>query len=189
MKYSFTAIPVADTPQAADGRFQYLLDTYVSECNKVVSTWLEFRNTDLDFKPDPQSKSVCDIFKHQLRSDRRFFGDFLGSPEPAPADILPGILTVESACARFVELARERLIFIVSREEFWWLTIVPFYDVERQRIWIFWRQVLHTAHHRTQLTVYLRLMGRDVPSTYGPTADVTGQSTDSANTLEAAGRK
>ena len=30
---------------------------------------------------------------------------------------------------------------------------------------------LHSAHHRGQLTVYLRLLGAKVPSVYGPTAD------------------
>jgi uncharacterized damage-inducible protein DinB len=29
----------------------------------------------------------------------------------------------------------------------------------------------HLAHHRGQLTVYLRLTGQPVPSIYGPTAD------------------
>ena len=30
---------------------------------------------------------------------------------------------------------------------------------------------LHSAHHRGQMTVYLRLLGSKVPSIYGPTAD------------------
>jgi uncharacterized damage-inducible protein DinB len=30
---------------------------------------------------------------------------------------------------------------------------------------------LHSAHHRGQITVYLRLLGSTVPSVYGPTAD------------------
>jgi uncharacterized damage-inducible protein DinB len=30
---------------------------------------------------------------------------------------------------------------------------------------------LHSAHHRGQMTVYLRLLGLKVPSVYGPTAD------------------
>ena len=30
---------------------------------------------------------------------------------------------------------------------------------------------LHSAHHRGQMTVYLRLLGSKVPSLYGPTAD------------------
>jgi len=29
----------------------------------------------------------------------------------------------------------------------------------------------HMAHHRGQLTVYLRLLGDKVPATYGPSAD------------------
>ena len=31
----------------------------------------------------------------------------------------------------------------------------------------------HWAHHRGQMTVYLRLMGAKVPSIYGPSADET----------------
>lgn len=66
---------------------------------------------------------------------------------------------------------------------------VPFFDVERQRIWIFWRRVLHTAHHRTQLTVFLRMLDRNVPPTYGPTADVTWSGADPTNSVAAAGRR
>ena len=31
----------------------------------------------------------------------------------------------------------------------------------------------HLAHHRGQLTVYLRLLGAPVPAIYGPSADDT----------------
>jgi uncharacterized damage-inducible protein DinB len=31
--------------------------------------------------------------------------------------------------------------------------------------------MMHLAHHRGQLTVYLRLCDQPVPSIYGPTAD------------------
>jgi len=189
MNYAYTAIPDAEIPRAADQHFQHLLMTYVSECNKVVSIWREFHDADLDYKPHPRSSSVREILKHQLLSERRFFGEFLGTPEPAPALVLPAALTVETASARLVELAKERLAFFALQEEGWWMTVVPFFDAERQRIWIFWRRVLHTAHHRTQLTVYLRLMGRDVPSTYGPTADVVWEGADPTNSVEAAGRK
>ena len=87
-----------------------------------------------------------------------------------------------------MELALPRLEFMADRDEAWWLTVVPFFDTRRERIWIFWRRVLHTAHHRTQLTVYLRLLGKPVPATYGPTADVSWQGADPTTTVEAAGR-
>lgn len=31
--------------------------------------------------------------------------------------------------------------------------------------------ITHWAHHRGQMTVYLRLMGAKVPALYGPSAD------------------
>jgi uncharacterized damage-inducible protein DinB len=96
---------------------------------------------------------------------------------------------VESASKRFVELVLARLDFFAKQDLAWWMEVVPFFDVERQRIWVFWRRVLHTAHHRTQLTVYLRMMGKPVPSTYGPTADVSWQGADPTYSVEAAGRR
>jgi uncharacterized damage-inducible protein DinB len=189
MNYAYTAIPDAEIPQATQEHFQHLLDTYASESNKVVSTWRELHEDDLDFKPHVRSSSVRDILKHQLLSERRFFAEFLHTPELAPELVLPTSITLEAAIARFVELAKARLEFFAGQDAVWWVTVVPFFDVQRQRIWIFWRRILHTAHHRTQLTVYLRLLGRRVPSTYGPTADVVWDGADPTHTVEAAGRK
>lgn len=189
MKYAWTAISAESIPRAVNPLFQHLLDTYVSESNKVASTWRNFHDADLLYKPHPRSSSVGDIFRHQLLSERRFFGEFLGTPEPAPSNILPNLFTVASATDRFVELVLPRLEFFAAQPESWWIQTAPFFDVERQRIWIFWRRVLHTSHHRTQLSVFLRLLDREVPSTYGPTADITWSGADPTNSIDAAGRK
>ena len=189
MNYEWTAIPDSSIPRAVDPLFQHLLDTYVSESNKVASTWTQFHDDDLSYKPHAKSSSVGDVLRHQLLSERRFFGEFLGTPEPAPDKVLPAPLTVDSATNRFIEQVIARLDFFAARQQAWWMETVPFFDVRRQRIWVFWRRVLHTAHHRTQLTVFLRLLDRDVPSTYGPTADVIWKGADPTNSVEAAGRK
>lgn len=189
MKYAWSAIGESAIPRAANPLFQHLVDTYVSESNKVASTWKEFTDADLLYRPHPRSSTVGDLFRHQLLSERRFFGEFLGTPEPAPELVVPAVLTVESATSRFIELAVSRLDFLASRSEGWWLEVVPFFDVTRQRIWVFWRRVLHTAHHRTQLTVFLRMLNRAVPATYGPTADVTWSGSDPTNSAAAAGRR
>jgi uncharacterized damage-inducible protein DinB len=188
MTYPFTAISDGEIPRAAAPLLQHLLDTYASETNKVVSVWRSFGADDLSFKPHPRSSSVEEIMKHQLLSERRFFGEFLGTPEPAPSELLPGTPGVDAYSARVVELARPRLSFLGTRTEDWWVEQVPFFDVERERIWIFWRRVLHTAHHRTQLAVYLRLLDKPVPAIYGPTADVSWAGADPTNTVAAAGR-
>ena len=153
MKYSFTAVPDERIPRASDPAFQHMLDTYASETNKVASVWREFTDSDLTFRPHPRSTTVGDILKHQLLSERRFFGEFIGSPEPPPADVLPSQLTVGSAIDRLTKLAVARLPFLAEQRTEWWLVRVPFFEVERERVWIFWRRLLHTAHHRTQLTV------------------------------------
>jgi uncharacterized damage-inducible protein DinB len=192
MQYEYTAIVEAAVPRAVQPVFQHLLDTYASETSKVISVWREFRPEDMGFRSSERSSTVQEIMKHQLLSERRFFAEFIGLPgEPEPANLLPkeDELTPLGFCARNEALCRPRLQRLAGCNQEWWLEVVPFFDVQRQRIWIFWRRVLHTAHHRTQLSGYLRLLGRRVPSSYGPTADVTWQGADPTRSTEAAGRK
>lgn len=192
MQYEYTAIAEAAVPRAVQPLFQHLLDTYASETSKVISVWREFRPEDMGFRSSERSSTVQEIMKHQLLSERRFFAEFIGLPgEPEPANLLPkeDEITPAGFCARNEALCRPRLQRLAGCNQEWWLAVVPFFDVHRQRIWIFWRRVLHTAHHRTQLSGYLRLLGRRVPSSYGPTADVTWQGADPTRSTEAAGRK
>jgi uncharacterized damage-inducible protein DinB len=132
--------------------------------------------------------TVREVIKHQLLSERRFFGEFLQVAEPAAAEVLPQGSSVAGFSNRLAELARRRLEFLARQNDAWWLTVSPFFDVERQRIWIFWRRILHTAHHRTQLTVYLRLLDKPVPAIYGPTADAVWEGADPTQTVAAAAR-
>ncbi len=189
MSYTYTAISEADVPCALEPTFQHLLDTYASETSKVISTWKHFTDEEMSFRPHPRSSTVIDIFKHQLLSERRFFGEFVGTPEPPASEILPQNQTVEDYIRQMLNLAKPRLNFFAAQNQKWWLERVPFFDVERERIWVFWRRVLHTTHHRTQLTVYLRLLEKSVPATYGPTADVTWNSADPTHNVDAASRR
>lgn len=189
MQYSYTAIDDKAIPRAGSKIFQHILDTYASETNKVISVWKAFEHKDMDFRPHPKSNSVEDIMKHQLLSERRFFCEYLGATEPPAKAILPTAHTSEAYISRMKELAVARLPFLATQTEADWLKVVPFFDVWRERIWIFWRRVLHTAHHRTQLTGYLRLLDKPVPAVYGPTADVTWQGADPTKSVEAAGRE
>ena len=91
--------------------------------------------------------------------------------EVAANEVLPDNRTPASYAERTVELSRKRLTALAEQDKDWWLTTVLFFDVRRERIWIFWRRLLHTAH-RAQLGVFLRLLNKTVPSTYVPTADV-----------------
>ncbi len=189
MNYDETGITDSEIPQAVAPVFQHLLKTYASEANKLNAVWLKFNPDDLTFRPHARSSTVREIIEHELLSERRFFAEFLGLPEPAAEAVMPDTRTPQAYATRMLELSRARLQFLAKQNQEWWLTVVPFFDVERERIWIFWRRVLHTAHHRTQLTVYLRLLDKQVPSTYGPTADVSWKGADPTRSVEAASRK
>ena len=189
MNYEDVAIKDADVPLASTRIFQHLLKTYASEANKLYCVWREFSADDFSFKPHPRSSSVGQIIEHELLSERRFFAEFLGLPEVPANEVLPQERTPEAFAARMVEFSRERLHFMAKQDEDWWLAVVPFFDVQRERIWIFWRRVLHTAHHRAQLGVYLRMLNKTVPSVYGPSADMRWEGADPTNTVAAASRK
>jgi len=189
MNYPYVAIEPAMIPQASEAAYQHVVDTYASEANKLISLWRGFSDLDLAYRPHPKSSTVAEIFQHELLSGRRFFAEFLEAPEPQGSDVVPPTLTVDACCQRMRALVRRRLDFLASRTPEWWLEEDNFFDVRRERIWIFWRRVLHTAHHRSQLSVYLRLLGKAVPPTYGPTADVSWSGADPTHTVEASERK
>src|SRR5919107_2074320 len=190
MQYARVFIGEREIPRARLPLLQHIVDTYASETNKLGAVWSELGDSQLDFRPHGRSSSIRQILVHQILSERRFFGEFIGLSEPAPETLLPeGAAPPASAYLdRLIILARARLPALAAADEKFWLTEVHFFDVRRQRIWVFWRRVLHTAHHRAQVGLCLRLLEDPVPPTYGPTADVSWSGADPTTTLDAARR-
>jgi uncharacterized damage-inducible protein DinB len=188
MRYLSQSIDAGEIPPADDPAYQHLLEIYASEINKTASVWGAFDDGSIGYRPHPKSMTVGDVFKHELLSGRRFFGEFLGLPEPAAGAVLPDPIAVSRCVARLADLARARLTHLAHATRTWWDAPVTFFDVERTRTWVFWRRVLHSAHHRTQLMLYLRLLDRPVPAIYGPSADVVWGGADPTNSVDAAQR-
>jgi uncharacterized damage-inducible protein DinB len=191
MQYDHEFIPADAVPRARLPLLQHIVETYASETSKTASVWTELRDDQLDFRPHPRSSSVRQILVHQILSERRFFAEFVGLAEPAVETLLPAGETpgVGSYVDRLVALARPRLAPLAAGDEAFWLAEVPFFDVRRQRVWVVWRRILHTAHHRAQVGIALRMLEDRVPPTYGPTADVTWTGADPTTTLDAARRR
>jgi uncharacterized damage-inducible protein DinB len=191
MEYAHEFIPPAAIPPARAPLLQHLLDTYASETSKTAGVWSELADHQLEFRPHARSSSVRQILVHQILSERRFFAEFIGLAEPpveglVPPGEAPG---VGAYVERLVALGRARLPALAAGDEAFWLAEVSFFDVRRERIWVFWRRVLHSAHHRAQVGMCLRLLEDRVPPTYGPTADVTWTGADPTVTLDAARRR
>jgi uncharacterized damage-inducible protein DinB len=191
MHYDFIAIPDEQTPRASDPLFQHVVSTYASETNKTASVWRAVPDDLLDFKPHERTNTLRAILVHQILSERRFFAQFIGTQEPPTETLLPPGTnpTVSAYLDRYVALAKGRLPQLAAATRDWWLEETPFFDgLKRQRIWTFWRRVLHTCHHRTQVQTWLRMAGTHVPAIYGPSGDEHGDDSDPTYSVEAAGR-
>lgn len=191
MLYEYTVIPDAEVPQAVEPAFQHVVNTYASEVNKTAGVWRAVPDDLLEFKPHEKVNPIRTIFTHQLLSERRFFAQFAGLDEPTVEELLPRgeKPTVQAYLDRYVTLAKLRLPQFAAGTTTWWLEQRDFFGgLRRERIWIFWRRVLHTCHHRTQVQTWLRLAGQHVPAIYGPSGDVKWSEADPTYSLDAARR-
>jgi len=178
-------------------RYAFLVETYATERVKVVSVWSEFRDEDLPVRPregDARGRSVHEQMVHQCVSENLWFRDMLGIDvcatntgvlKSAPA--LPRQETRMEFMKRYAEDSGKRLAVLQEKDDAWWEDGVKFFDVLRSRAWVMTRRIAHTSHHRGQLMAMLRMLGRDVHSNYGPTADTGGLMQNHAPTIYAYG--
>jgi uncharacterized damage-inducible protein DinB len=167
-------------------RYAFLVETYATERVKVISVWSEFRDEDLPVRPregDGRGRSVREQMVHQCVSEDLWFRNMLGIDVGAPP--LPQFETRLEFMERYGEDSGKRLAAFEEKDEAWWEEPVKFFDVERSRAWVMTRRMTHTSHHRGQLMAMLRMLGRDLYSNYGPTADTGGLMQNHAPTIYA----
>lgn len=167
-------------------RYGFLVETYATERVKVVSVWSEFRDQDLPVRPregDPRGRSVHEQMVHQCVSEDLWFRNMLGIDVGAPP--LPGQESRMEFIRRYAEDSGKRLAALREKAESWWEEEAQFFDVRRSRAWVMVRRMTHTSHHRGQLMAVLRMLGRELHSNYGPTADTGGLMQNHAPTIYA----
>jgi hypothetical protein len=120
---------------------------------------------------------------HQCVSEDLWFRTMLGLDVAAPP--LPKQETRLEFMKRYAEDSGKRLAVLQEKDEAWWEEDVKFFDVPRSRAWVMTRRMTHTSHHRGQLMAMLRMLGRDLHSNYGPTADTGGLMQNHAPTIYA----
>ena len=166
--------------------YQFLVDTFMTERLKVLSVWSMFRDDDMPFRPhsqDQRGRSVREHMVHQCVSENLWFCNMLGIDVGAPP--LPGDETRLEFIHRYSTDSGRRVEAILKVDTDWWEEMVSFFEVPRSRAWIMVRRIAHTAHHRGQQAAMLRMLNRDLHSTYGPSADTGGLMADKAPTLYA----
>ena len=166
--------------------YDFLVETYATERIKVLSVWSEFRDEDLPVRPrtgDPRGRSVHEHMVHQCVSEDLWFRQMLGIDVGMPP--LPEKETRFEFMRRYAEHSGKRLAALRGKNEAWWEEQTQFFDVGRSRSWVMTRRLTHTSHHRGQQMAMLRMLGRDLHSNYGPTADTGGLMQNAAPTIYA----
>jgi uncharacterized damage-inducible protein DinB len=167
-------------------KYDFLIDSYGTERIKVLSVWSEFRDDDLPVRPkgdDPRGRSVLEQMVHQCVSEDTWFRHMLGIDVESPP--LPHDETRLAFMQRYAEDSGRRLERLRQTDDAWWETSIAFFDVRRSRAWVMTRRLTHTSHHRGQQMAMLRMLGRDLHSNYGPTADTGGLMQHRAPTIYA----
>jgi uncharacterized damage-inducible protein DinB len=150
----------------------FLAATYETERLKMLSTWSLFDDGDLPFRPAADARSVHEHLVHQCLSEEAWFSRMLGVDAGVPP--LPAEESRLAFLDHYARASARRLEALASQPDRWFDDMTAFFDVTRSRAWVLTRRIAHSAHHRGQLTIYLRLLGRKLYSTYGPTADTGG---------------
>lgn len=166
--------------------YQFLVDTYATERLKVLSVWSMFKDEDLLTRPHPQDRrgrSVLEHMVHQCVSEDFWFRIFLGIV--VVSSPLPEKETRIEFIRRYAADSGKRLEALRSKDPTWWLEQVLFFEVRRTCAWVLVRRIAHTAHHRGQQTAMLRMLNRELYSSYGPTADTGGLLQNQARTMYA----
>jgi uncharacterized damage-inducible protein DinB len=166
--------------------YAFLVDTYATEILKVLSVWAMARDEDLDVRPragDRRGRTLREQMVHQCQSEHGWFASMFGIT--APGDVLPAEPGRLAFLQHYAAAAAHRRQALASKDDAFWETEVAFFETRRPRTWILVRRIAHTAHHRGQQTMLLRQLGRDLHSTYGPTADTGGLAKDKPPVLYA----
>jgi hypothetical protein len=101
----------------------------------------------------------------------------------AGGSALPAEETRLEFLRHYADCSGERLRALSEKPDPWFEETVSFFDAVRSRAWVLTRRITHSAHHRGQLTTYLRLWGESLYSNYGPTADTGGLAKSGARVI------
>ena len=155
--------------------YDFLIDSYDSERVKVLSVWSEFRDEDLMVRPsqdDPRGRSIHEHMVHQCVSEDAWFRNMLGIDVAAPPLPERGDSTRVPHALRRGQRPPARSAAADGR------SVVECVDDVLRCASI--QGLGHdaaadaTSHHRGQQMAMLRMLGRDLHSNYGPTADTGG---------------
>ena len=153
-------------------RYDFLIETYRTERLKTLGVWSQIPDAHMRFRPEPRARTPHEHMVHQCVSEDTWMRTMLGIAVPMPP--VPPTERRLAFLEHYAAASASRLTELEKKDDAWFEAMTMFFDTQRSRAWVFTRRLTHSAHHRGQLTVYLRLWGQPLYSTYGPSADTGG---------------
>lgn len=153
-------------------RYQFLVQTYRTERLKTLSVWSQIPEDRMRWRPEPRGRTPLEHMVHQCMSEDGWMKNMLGIDVGLP--VLPVEETRLAFINHYATVSAARLDVLRQKPDAWFQEPTTFFDSTRSRAWVLVRRFTHSAHHRGQLTAYMRMWGQPLFSTYGPTADTGG---------------
>jgi uncharacterized damage-inducible protein DinB len=126
-----------------------------------------------DHKPDPISKSAIELVRHIAMAENRFLETVIHGVFDVNAAALPESVKTPQEVAAWYEARfanNFEALTKLSGEQL--VKMVDFRGIfQRPAVSFVMLAMVHTIHHRGQLSSYLRCMGAKVPSIYGESYD------------------
>ncbi len=162
-------------------RYDFLIETYSTERLKTLSMWSQIPDERMDSRPEPRGRTSLEHMVHQCLSEDGWMTSMLGITADRP--VLPAEETRASFINHYAQASSERLRLLAAKPDRWFEETTQFFGDARSHAWVLVRRFTHSAHHRGQLTAYLRSWGVELYSTYGPTADTGGLAKNGAHVI------
>ncbi len=158
--------------EQAQGLLSFFLPTLENEFNTTKKVIAAVPQATCEYKPDAKSKTGRELAWHLAVAEIFFFDsiingkfDMTGGEPPAPA-------TLDEISKWYDTTYTDRFAKLKALPADKLARTIPFFaGMEMPAVAYLQFLVLHSAHHRGQLSAYLRSMGAKVPSIYGGSAD------------------
>jgi uncharacterized damage-inducible protein DinB len=150
----------------------FLLGTIKRESRTTKAVIEALPAANAEYRPEPRAKSGIELLRHIAAADIRFL-DCVISGVFDTGEILPTDLETPQQIANWYEKAfAERFAVLATLSGGQLTKIVDFRGLFKRPAYAFLSTgLLHTIHHRGQLSTYLRPAGGKVPSIYGESYD------------------
>ena len=130
-------------------------------------------NAHLDYRPSPTARTANELLRHIAAVDIRFLKMVIDGVFAPDSVKIPESANTPQEVAEWYEkehAAKLDAVSAMSGEQL--IRTVDFRGIFQRPAWFFLQVgLMHTVHHRGQLSTYLRPMGGKVPAIYGESYD------------------